>query len=162
MKMTAALTVQPGLPTVPPTATTLSRIIRVRLAVQSRGMPMTIGQISSSKRAICSLSVGVMSLRSACAISRRWPWTTTDSWLFSSVAVDARMSTWAEAGAARVEVSDDAGGYVCERAYYELLETGRRLERPALFLHVPPAGEIPPAAQAPIVRALVAACLGAA
>jgi pyrrolidone-carboxylate peptidase len=65
----------------------------------------------------------------------------------------------AEAGAARVEISDDAGGYVCERAYYELLEAGRRLDRPALFLHVPPAGEVAPELQAPIVRALVAACL---
>lgn len=63
------------------------------------------------------------------------------------------------AGAARVEVSEEAGGYVCERAYYELLDAAHRFGRPALFLHVPPAGEIPPAEQVPIVRALVAACL---
>jgi pyrrolidone-carboxylate peptidase len=64
-----------------------------------------------------------------------------------------------EAGAPRVEVSEDAGSYVCERAYYELLEAGRRLGRPALFLHVPPADAVPPERQAPIVRALVSACL---
>jgi hypothetical protein len=99
MKITAALTVQPGLPTLPPTAVILPRIICVSVAVQSRGMPMTIGQTSSSKRASCSLSVGLMSFLSAWAISRRWPWTTTDSWDSGSAAVDARTPIWALAGA---------------------------------------------------------------
>lgn len=42
------------------------------------------------------------------------------------------------AGAAPVEVSTDAGGYVCDRTLHYLL--GRAAERsiPGLFLHVPP------------------------
>ena len=35
-------------------------------------------------------------------------------------------------------VSDDAGGYVCERIYHHLLSRARSLAKPGLFLHVPP------------------------
>lgn len=41
-------------------------------------------------------------------------------------------------GALATEVSEDAGAYVCERLDRHLLERGRLLARPALFLHVPP------------------------
>jgi pyroglutamyl-peptidase len=61
----------------------------------------------------------------------------------------------ADAGAGEVRISDDAGGYVCERTFRELLLCGRELGVPALFLHVPPAGHLPATLQAPIVRALV-------
>ena len=108
MKIAAALMVQPGLPTLPPTAVTLSRIIRVNFAVQSFGMPMTIGQTASSKRANCSLSVGAMSLRSAWAIWRRWPWTMIDSSCGCSVDVEARTPTWARPGVAAVAASKAA------------------------------------------------------
>jgi pyroglutamyl-peptidase len=63
------------------------------------------------------------------------------------------------AGAPDVRLSDDAGGYVCERTYHHLLSCGRALERPALFLHLPPAATLEPADQLPFVRALLAACL---
>ena len=62
-----------------------------------------------------------------------------------------------DAGAKDVRISEDAGGYVCERVYYELLRASRRLSVPALFLHVPPMWAVPVAAQFPIVSALVGA-----
>ena len=50
-----------------------------------------------------------------------------------------RCSAWlTEAGAAEVIVSDDAGGYLCERVYRAGLDTAARVGVPALFLHVPP------------------------
>jgi len=61
------------------------------------------------------------------------------------------------AGAARVEISEEAGAYVCERAYYELLSLGSRLGVPALFLHLPPHEALAAEDQVPVVRALVAA-----
>jgi pyrrolidone-carboxylate peptidase len=59
------------------------------------------------------------------------------------------------AGAPDVRVSDDAGGYVCEVCFHTLLSEARGA--PAAFLHVPPAEVLDAAAQAPIVRELVAA-----
>ncbi len=61
-----------------------------------------------------------------------------------------------EAGAGDVRVSEDAGGYVCERSYHALLCAGSRLNAPALFLHLPPIAICPIEVQVPIVRALVA------
>ena len=55
-----------------------------------------------------------------------------------------------------VVLSDDAGGYVCERTYHALLTCARERGLTALFLHIPPAASMDPAVQAPIVRALVA------
>jgi pyroglutamyl-peptidase len=60
------------------------------------------------------------------------------------------------AGVPDVEVSSDAGGYVCERTYYQLLERGRELGVPALFLHVPPVEAMDPLEQTRHVRVLVA------
>jgi pyroglutamyl-peptidase len=59
------------------------------------------------------------------------------------------------AGAGEVRLSDDAGGYVCERTWRALLEAGRELGVPALFLHVPPAEHVAAELQAPLVRALL-------
>jgi pyroglutamyl-peptidase len=60
------------------------------------------------------------------------------------------------AGANDVRVSNDAGRYVCERTYRALLEHGRELGIPAVFLHVPPAKSVAPAEQARLVRAMLA------
>jgi pyroglutamyl-peptidase len=40
-------------------------------------------------------------------------------------------------GEVRVEASDDAGGYLCERAYYLTLARARELGVPGLFVHIP-------------------------
>ena len=59
------------------------------------------------------------------------------------------------AGAPAVEISTDAGGYVCERTYHQLLLRGQELELPAVFLHVPPWAAMDPAEQVPYVRAML-------
>jgi pyroglutamyl-peptidase len=60
-------------------------------------------------------------------------------------------------GAADVRLSDDAGGYVCERTYHALLAAGAERGIEAVFLHVPPARAVRSPAQARIVRAWLAA-----
>ena len=54
-----------------------------------------------------------------------------------------------------VMISESAGGYVCERTYYALLEAGERLGVPALFLHVPMEDFLAVEAQAGHVRELI-------
>ena len=60
-------------------------------------------------------------------------------------------------GADEVEVSDDAGGYVCERVYRHALERGAELGVPAVFLHVPALRHVSLAKQLRPVRMLVSA-----
>lgn len=57
-----------------------------------------------------------------------------------------------EAGARRVVVSRNAGGYVCERVYYHLLRWTTHRAVPGLFLHVPPVGAVPVEEQLRVVR----------
>lgn len=59
-------------------------------------------------------------------------------------------------GAGQVLRSDDAGGFVCERCYWEVLSSAARLGVPGLFLHVPPIAAVPVTAQLPVVEALIA------
>ena len=59
-------------------------------------------------------------------------------------------------------VSHEAGGFVCERTYYALLEAGERLGIPALFLHIPPSHFLAPEQQAHCVRELVTQMVSAA
>lgn len=65
------------------------------------------------------------------------------------------------AGAAEVAVSDDAGGYLCERVYRAALDRGAERGVPALFLHVPPVASTPLEAQERVVEGFLAALLGA-
>jgi len=59
------------------------------------------------------------------------------------------------AGAPAVEISTDAGGYVCERTYHQLLLRGEELALPTIFLHIPPWEAMDPAEQVPFVRAML-------
>jgi len=68
--------------------------------------------------------------------------------------LDALGSALRAAGA-RVWISSDAGGYVCERLYLHALEVGTRLGVPGVFLHVPPLASVPLDAQIAVVRALL-------
>lgn len=61
------------------------------------------------------------------------------------------------AGAPEVALSDDAGGYVCERLYRHALVRAAELDVTALFLHVPPLATVPLREQVRAVRALSAA-----
>ncbi len=58
-------------------------------------------------------------------------------------------------GSGEVNLSEDAGGYVCERAYHALLSWGERIDCPALFLHIPTIAQVPTAKQIEVVRELV-------
>jgi pyroglutamyl-peptidase len=61
------------------------------------------------------------------------------------------------AGADDVRISDDAGGYVCERTYHHVLTRAGELAIPGVFLHVPPLDAVPLGAQrGPVVALLVA------
>ncbi|MCB9915276.1 MAG: hypothetical protein H6828_09020 [Planctomycetes bacterium] len=76
--------------------------------------------------------------------------------LATTLDLDALAEVLRAAGATDVRTSDDAGGFLCERAYYDLLAAGEALGVPALFLHVPPLDALELDAQARVVRALVA------
>jgi pyroglutamyl-peptidase len=58
-------------------------------------------------------------------------------------------------GAQDVRLSDDAGGFVCERAYHHALTRAGERGIPALFLHVPPLDAVPLVAQARAAAALL-------
>jgi pyroglutamyl-peptidase len=58
-------------------------------------------------------------------------------------------------GARGVARSRDAGGFVCERCYWEVLSSAQRLSVPGLFLHVPPVEEATVEEQLPVVEALI-------
>lgn len=57
------------------------------------------------------------------------------------------------AGAPAVELSHDAGQYVCERTYHHVLRRAEERGIPGLFLHVPPAASAPVPVQLGILRA---------
>ncbi|MEE2941525.1 MAG: hypothetical protein VX460_14155 [Planctomycetota bacterium] len=65
------------------------------------------------------------------------------------VALRALLSA---AGADRTSLSNDAGGYLCERVFREGLELGRERGVTALFLHVPPLEYVPAAYQTQVVH----------
>jgi pyroglutamyl-peptidase len=65
------------------------------------------------------------------------------------------------AGAVAVEVSSDAGGYVCERLYHHALGAAAARGVPAVFLHLPHADALPADEQAAIVRGFLPALVRA-
>lgn len=78
--------------------------------------------------------------------------------LETTVDLEAVAAAMREAsGEYEVVISEDAGGYVCERTYHALLDWGRKLRVPAVFLHVPPEETIPADGQGPVVRTMVQA-----
>jgi len=73
----------------------------------------------------------------------------------TSLPLEELAAELAAAGADPVEVSTDAGGYVCDRAFHYLL--GRASERSiqGLFLHVPPLETCPLEEQLAVLRAFL-------
>jgi pyroglutamyl-peptidase len=78
-----------------------------------------------------------------------------DADLHTGVDLEALAGALDRGGAEEVTLSDDAGGFVCERCYWEVLSSAARLAVPGLFLHVPPAEVMPVANQMPVVEALI-------
>lgn len=75
--------------------------------------------------------------------------------LETTLDLEALRAALAEVTDAEVRVSDDAGGYLCERVYYDLLAAGEGLGIPALFLHVPSAERVEMKEQERVVGALL-------
>lgn len=67
----------------------------------------------------------------------------------------AKLAPLADELATSITISDDAGGYVCDWTYQQLLQHGERLRVPALFLHVPQLELLDFPRQLILVRALV-------
>ena len=73
----------------------------------------------------------------------------------SSLPVDQLASALRERTGVAAWVSDDAGGYVCERVYHRLLRRGKKEGTPALFMHVPPFEHASPERQERVLHALL-------
>ncbi|MCC7014653.1 MAG: hypothetical protein IT454_18980 [Planctomycetes bacterium] len=80
--------------------------------------------------------------------------------LRTQVDLSALARALRRAGAHAVRLSNDAGGYVCERTYHALLEAGLAHGIPAVFLHVPPASAVASRTQVRLVRAMLETCFG--
>lgn len=70
-------------------------------------------------------------------------------------ALTRRLSDFALGRGLGIEISSDAGGYVCDWTYQHLLRFAEHFKVPALFLHVPPVTEFAVDEQLPFVRALL-------
>ncbi len=75
---------------------------------------------------------------------------------FTSLAVRIALKALRTVTEHQTRISDDAGGYVCDRIYRALLEAGERINVPALFLHVPPIDAVPVEEQFAVVSAWMA------
>lgn len=73
-----------------------------------------------------------------------------------SLDLRALASLLLDAGAGAVTLSNDAGAYVCERVFHQLLELGAAYDVATLFLHVPPERFVTHTQQALIVRRFIA------
>jgi pyrrolidone-carboxylate peptidase len=80
--------------------------------------------------------------------------------LVTGLDLDTLLETLSRGGEEAVCISDDAGGYVCERIYRHALVRAGERDAEALFFHVPPLTEEPIEAQAEVLGSLLSA-LGA-
>jgi pyroglutamyl-peptidase len=71
--------------------------------------------------------------------------------------VDMELAAELLSGVARmeVEISEDAGGYVCECTYHAILSEALRIDSRGLFLHVPSLDIIPLTEQVEVVRSFL-------
>ncbi|MEM7309823.1 MAG: hypothetical protein AAF682_24315 [Planctomycetota bacterium] len=77
--------------------------------------------------------------------------------LETTLALEPLADALRAAGAGDVRLSDDAGGYVCERTYHHVLRRAEEAGVPGLFLHIPPAQDVAVESQFPIVSRLLGA-----
>jgi len=77
--------------------------------------------------------------------------------LHSTLDLDALRESLNQQGVPEAELSEDAGGYVCERLYFHALARAQSLGVPAVFLHVPPFEEVGLEAQLRSVRQFLSA-----
>ncbi len=79
--------------------------------------------------------------------------------LRTSIDLDRVLESLLAAGIDSVCISEDAGGYVCERVYRHALVRAEERDAEALFFHVPPLEQIQLEDQARVLRSLLG-CLG--
>ncbi|MFT7484819.1 MAG: pyroglutamyl-peptidase [Candidatus Paceibacteria bacterium] len=60
-----------------------------------------------------------------------------------------------DGGGQDVRVSQDAGGYLCERCYWDVLGESSARKIPGVFLHVPPLDALPVEQQLPVVKSFL-------
>ena len=77
--------------------------------------------------------------------------------LTMSLDLDALRESLDQQGVPAAEISEEAGGYVCERLYFHALKRAQSLGIPAVFLHVPPFEELGLEAQLRSVRQFISA-----
>ena len=77
--------------------------------------------------------------------------------LETSFDLEPLAAALAAAGAGSVRVSEDAGGYVCERTYHHALTRAAERGIPAVFLHIPPVDAVPVDAQRGVVEGFLRA-----
>jgi len=80
-----------------------------------------------------------------------------DKRLSSTLDLEALREALEQSGSPSAELSENAGGYVCERLYYSALKRAEKLGVPAVFLHVPPLEQIKFEAQVRSVRQFLTA-----
>jgi pyrrolidone-carboxylate peptidase len=73
--------------------------------------------------------------------------------------LEGLVRTLRQDGIDDVFVSRDAGGYVCERTYFRVLERASEAGCPGLFVHVPPIDFTPIARQVEVCRSIACAAL---
>mgnify|MGYP002631527652 CR=1 FL=1 len=78
-----------------------------------------------------------------------------ESPLVSRAQLGALGQSLLTAGAGYVRMSEDAGGYLCERCYWEVLAAAEERGIPGVFLHVPPVEELDVALQLVPVTAML-------
>jgi pyroglutamyl-peptidase len=71
--------------------------------------------------------------------------------------LDVLAAALVRGGAGDVRISDDAGGFVCERTYHLALTRAAERGIPAVFLHVPPLDAVTLEAQSRAAAAMLAA-----
>lgn len=72
--------------------------------------------------------------------------------LATGLALEPLLDALRAHGVAEARISEDCGGYVCERVYHHLLGRGRERDVAALFVHVPPLRFTPVERQTEILR----------
>jgi pyroglutamyl-peptidase len=148
------------------------RVTSVQLPVTFAGAPIAIERALSSLDHTPSLLLGLgvhpgrtfaLERRARAALPYRARPDTDDNTHYAAATTEIDRATDLDlrdlalqlslAGAGVVTLSNDAGHYVCERAFLSLLGCGQRLGVPSLFLHVPPDHAVPHDVQAVIVSA---------
>jgi len=75
--------------------------------------------------------------------------------LATDLDLEALRQSLLRGGSKDARISDDAGGYLCNVAYYLGLRAGKELGIPALFLHVPEVETVDVETQASIIRPMI-------